>query len=72
MSVQVTAVLLVFVTVAENCLVAVACTVAVDGETEIVTAGTVMVAEFDLVVSVTEVDVIVTVRALVGGVAGAV
>lgn len=62
----------VFVTVAVNCLVLPARTLAVVGATATLTTGTVMVAEFDLVVSVAEVAVIITVRALVGGFAGAV
>ena len=45
--------------------------VAVVGETETLAGGTVIVAEFDLVVSVAEVAVIVTVSALAGGLAGA-
>lgn len=61
----------VFVTVAENCLVFPARMVAVVGETETLAGGTVIVAEFDLVVSVAEVAVIVTVSALAGGLAGA-
>jgi hypothetical protein len=71
-SFQVTATLEVFITVAVNCCVAPGKTVGVRGATEIVTAGTVIVAEFDLVVSLAEVAVIVTVRAVVGGLAGAV
>jgi len=56
-----------FVTVAVNWAVAVARTVALPGETETVMAGTVIVAEPDLVVSATEVAVRVTVRLLAGG-----
>lgn len=70
-TVQVTPEFEVLATVAENCMVFPARSVAVVGETETLAAGTVMVAEFDLVVSVAEVAVIVTVSALVGGLAGA-
>jgi hypothetical protein len=59
-------------TVAVNCVLFPASTVAVGGATETLAAGTVIVAEFDFVVSVTEVAVTVTVRALAGGLAGAV
>ncbi len=48
-----------------------ASTVAVDGVTEIVTDGTVMVTTADLVPSAREVAVTFTVRSLAGGVAGA-
>jgi hypothetical protein len=71
-SFHVTAVFEVLVTVAVNCCVAPPSTVGVGGATEIVTAGTVIVAEFDLVVSDTDVAVMVTVSVLVGGVDGAV
>ena len=71
-SVQVTAVLEVLVTVAVNCFVAPTRTVGASGATEIVTAGTVIVAELDLVVSDTDFAVMVTVRVVAGGVAGAV
>ena len=70
-TVQVTPVFDVFVAVAVNCCVFPARTVAVVGETETLTTGTVIVAEFDLLVSVAEVAVIVTVSALAGGLAGA-
>jgi len=55
------------VTVAVNWAVAVARTVALPGETETVMAGTVIVAELDLVESATEVALTVTVRVLAGG-----
>ena len=55
------------VTVAMNCAVACGCTVAVLGETDTVTAGTVIVAVTDLLGSVTEVAVSVTVRVVAGG-----
>ena len=71
-SFQVTAVLELFVTVAVNCCVAPGKTVGVGGATEMVTAGTVIVAEFDLVVSVTDFAVMVTVRVVAGGLDGAV
>jgi hypothetical protein len=61
------------VTVAVNFAVAPACTVAVLGVTETtIPAGTLMVAEFDADVLATEVAVMVTVKLLAGGVAGAV
>ena len=61
------------VTVAVNLAVALACTAAVLGETETaIAAGTVMVAEFDTEVLAAEVAVMVTVKLLAGGVAGAV
>jgi hypothetical protein len=61
------------VTVAVNFAVALACTVAVLGETETaIAAGTVMVAEADAEVLAAEVAVMVTVKLLAGGVAGAV
>ena len=69
---QVTAGLEVFITVAVNCCVAPGRTVGAVGATEMVTAGTVIVAEAFLVLSATDVAVIVTVRSLGGGVAGAV
>ena len=47
-------------------------TFALGGATVTVMAGTVIVAEFDCVVSVTDLAVIVTVRLLAGGVEGAV
>lgn len=71
-SVHVTAVLEALVTVAVNSCVAPGRTMGVGGATEIVTAGTVIVAEFALVVSDTEVAVMVTVKLVAGGVAGAV
>lgn len=71
-TVQVTPVFEVLLTVAVNCALFPARTVAVVGATETLAAGTVIVAEFDLVVSVTEVAVTLTVRALAGGLAGAV
>jgi hypothetical protein len=62
------------VTVAVNCDVAPACTVAVLGvtETETVLAGIVMVAEAAFDESATEVAVTVTVKAAESGVVGAV
>ncbi len=71
-SVQATAVLVVFMTVAVNACVEPAVTVAVPGVTETVMAGIVIVAEDDLLLSACEVAVIVTVRVLDGGVVGAV
>ena len=71
-TVQETPVFEVLLTVAVNCVLFPASTVAVAGATEMVAAGTVIVAEFDFVVSVTEVAATVTVRALAGGLAGAV
>jgi hypothetical protein len=67
----VTAVLLVFCTVAENCCVAPTRTEDVGGATPIETASTIIVAEADFVGSAAEVAVIVTVR-LLAGAAGAV
>jgi hypothetical protein len=62
-----------FVTVAVNCAVAPACTVAVLGVTETaIPAGTVMVADFDTEVLATEVAVMVTVKLAAGGAVGAV
>jgi hypothetical protein len=62
-----------FVTVAVNCAVAPACTVAVLGVTEtVIPVGTVTVADADAEVLATEVAVMVTVKLLAGGVAGAV
>lgn len=49
-----------------------ACTAAVVGEAETVSAGTVMVTEFDFEVSETEVAVTVMVMSLAGGAVGAV
>ena len=49
-----------------------ACTAAVAGEAETVSAGTVMVAALDFEVSATDVAVTVTVTSLVGGTVGAV
>jgi hypothetical protein len=60
------------VTVAVNCAVAPACTVAELGATEIVVPGTVMIAEFDTEVLATEVAVMVTIKSPAGGVVGAV
>ena len=61
------------VTVAVNFAVALACTMAVLGETETaIAARTVMVAEADAEVLATEVAVMVTVKLLAGGVVGAV
>jgi len=71
-SFQATAVLEVFVTVAVKFCVVPTRAIDVGGATEIVMAGTVMVAEFDLVVSDTEIALMVTVKVLVGGVDGAV
>jgi RNase P/RNase MRP subunit p29 len=59
-------------TVAVNTLVWPSSTVGAEGEIETETAGTVMVDEADLVVSVAEVAVTVTVKVLEGGVVGAV
>ena len=59
-------------TVAVNCAVAAACTVAELGVTETVVPGTVMIAAFNTEVLATEVAVRVTVKLLAGGVAGAV
>jgi len=53
------------------CTLPVASTVAVDGVTETVTDGTVMDTVADLVESVEEVAVTVTVKSLAGGVVGA-
>jgi hypothetical protein len=66
-----------FVTVAVNCAVLPTCTVAVLGAMETVIggtvlAGTVIVAEADLVGSAAEVAVRITFRSLAGGVVGAV
>lgn len=61
-----------FVTVAVNACVEPEVTVAVLGATETVTAGTVIVAEDDLLGSACDVAVIVTVSVLDGGVVGAV
>jgi hypothetical protein len=61
------------VTVAVKFAVAFACTVAVLGVTETaIAAGTVMVAEADAAVLVTEVAVMVTVKLAAGGAVGAV
>jgi hypothetical protein len=49
-----------------------ACTAAVAGDADTVSAGTVMVATLDFVVSATEVAVMVTVMSLAGGTVGAV
>ena len=49
-----------------------ACTAAVAGEAETLSAGTVMVTEFDFDASVTEVAVTVMVMSLTGGTVGAV
>ncbi len=69
---QVTAVLLVFSTVAENDWVALTCKVAVEGATATEIAGsTVTLAEADLLMSACEVAVTVTVAGE-GTVAGAV
>jgi hypothetical protein len=73
-SAQVTAALLVFCTVAENCCVAPTRTVDVGGATAIETAGgpvTVIVAEADLLGSVTDVAVATTLG-FAGMLAGAV
>ena len=59
-------------TVAVKLAVLPAGTLALGGATATVMAGTVMVAEFVLVVSATDVAVIVTVKVLGGGAAGAV
>lgn len=59
-------------TVAENCFVWPSCTVGADGAMLTETAGTVMVDEADLVLSVADVAVTVTVKLLVGAVVGAV
>ena len=59
-------------TVAVNCFVWPSCTVGVSGEMATDAAGTVMVDEADLVLSVADVAVTVTVKVLVGGVVGAV
>ncbi len=58
-------------TVAVNCCVPLTGTLALAGATATVMAGTVIVAEPDLVLSATEVALMVTVRLLAGG-AGAV
>jgi hypothetical protein len=58
-------------TVAVYCCVPFTGTFALEGATVTVMAGTVIVAEFDFVVSATEVAMIVMVRVLAGG-AGAV
>ena len=71
-SVQVTPVFDVPLTVAVNSAVPLASTWAVDGETLTEAAGTVIETESDFVESATEVALIVTVRALDGGVLGAV
>ena len=60
------------VTVAVNCAVAPASTVADWGTTETVVPGIVMLAEFAFDESATEVAVIVTVKAAESGVVGAV
>ena len=60
------------VTVAVNCAVALASTVAVLGVTETTIAGITMVAKADAEVLVTEVAVMVTVKSAEGGVLGAV
>jgi hypothetical protein len=49
-----------------------ACTAPVAGDAETVSAGTVMVAEFDFEVSAAAVPVMVNVRSLAGGMVGAV
>jgi len=59
-------------TVAVNCAVAPACTVAELGATETVVPGTVMIAEFVTEVLATEVAVMVTDKSPAGGVVGAV
>ena len=59
-------------TVAANVVAAPAMTVAVGGETDRETEGTVIVAEEDLLLSVADVAVTVTVRLLAGSEAGAV
>ena len=59
-------------TVAVNVVVDPPMTVAVGGETDRATEGTVIVAEEDLLVSVTDVAVTVTVRLLAGSEPGAV
>jgi hypothetical protein len=66
------ALLLSLLTVAVNCSVVLICKLAVVGETEIVMAGTLIVAAIDLVGSATEVAVTVTARSLAGDVTGAV
>lgn len=71
-SVHATAVFDVPPTVAVNCAVPLASTCSVVGETETLIAGTVIVTEADLVLSVAEVAVRVMVRVLAGGVVGAV
>jgi len=58
--------------VATNCVVPVARTVAVEGATVIATDGIVIVAAADFVLSVTDVAVSVTVRSLTDGLFGAV
>jgi hypothetical protein len=69
---QVTAVLVVPVTVAVNCWVCPTPTLAVDGETDTLTLCVmVIVAEADTVVSAAEVAVIVTVAPCAGSAAGA-
>lgn len=72
-NVQVTPLLLAsFPTVAVNCAVDAASTVAVVGATVTATDGTVIVAEADLVASAAEVAVRVTIKLFIAGAAGAV